>query len=134
MGWSGPMTHRQFLVWRGFLRDEWNRPTRDNYYQMMIANTSLLPHVKKGSKLGFEDFRIRFGKEEDKPKVSKEVNNEMAKARWLGWVGGARVMNEKGEVVAWAGKGSAKGDALALGLKDDERVKIEGNPERPRKG
>lgn len=31
------MTHRQFLVWRLWLREEWNRPNRTDHYIMQIA-------------------------------------------------------------------------------------------------
>lgn len=37
MGWSGTMTHRQFIVWKKWLHDEWERPSRSDKYIMRLT-------------------------------------------------------------------------------------------------
>jgi hypothetical protein len=40
MGWEGPMTHRQFLTWRAWQAEEWNKPSRADYYARQAAGES----------------------------------------------------------------------------------------------
>lgn len=54
------MTHRQFLAWQAWLDDQWNEPSRADYYAMSTAC-----HVRKSQstepqKVKFEDFKIPF--------------------------------------------------------------------------
>lgn len=37
MGWYGPLTHRQFLVWQVWLRNQWNQPSRSDFYTMQLT-------------------------------------------------------------------------------------------------
>ncbi len=37
MGWSGPMTHRQYLALVYWMDLEWDRPNRTDYYLMQVA-------------------------------------------------------------------------------------------------
>lgn len=60
MGWPGPMTHRQFMAWQFWEAEQWNQPSRSDYYAMLIANR--VDHVlaeKKDSNL--EPYVIPFG-------------------------------------------------------------------------
>lgn len=37
MGWDGPMTERQYLVWLAWLYEDYNRPSRADYYALKVA-------------------------------------------------------------------------------------------------
>ena len=37
MGWTGPLTHRQYLGWQAWLEIEWDRPSRSDWYAMQVA-------------------------------------------------------------------------------------------------
>jgi hypothetical protein len=37
MGWTGPMTERQFEGWNDWLSRQWNEPDRSDYYLMQVA-------------------------------------------------------------------------------------------------
>jgi hypothetical protein len=60
MGWDGPLTHRQFIVWQVWLNQQKNMPSRDNYYQMQIAREVRRQYSKKPNKVQTEEFKIKF--------------------------------------------------------------------------
>jgi hypothetical protein len=37
LGWSGSMTHRQFMVWQKWLRDERSKPSRTDQYLIQLT-------------------------------------------------------------------------------------------------
>lgn len=37
LGWSGPMTYRQYLAWQAWIDMEWDRPSRSDWYAMQTA-------------------------------------------------------------------------------------------------
>lgn len=55
------MTHRQYLAWREWLAEQWNRPSRTDHYLMQVAAETIRPHLKKGAKTTLADFRLSFG-------------------------------------------------------------------------
>jgi hypothetical protein len=60
MGWPGPLTHRQYLVWQRWLQDEWNRPSRADYHVMRVAQ--VVASVAPGApQQGYE--LLKFGVE-----------------------------------------------------------------------
>lgn len=61
MGWSGPMTHRQFRAWVEFLREDWNNPSRSDYYQMQVALEVVRSRAgTKSRRLKLNDLKIPF--------------------------------------------------------------------------
>lgn len=46
MGWPGPMTERQFITWQAWLREEYNNPSRADYYAMEVARACGAKNVK----------------------------------------------------------------------------------------
>lgn len=62
MGWPGPMTHRQFLVWQAWLDKEWNVPSRSDWYAMQTAREVLCSGQDKEyrAKVSAGDFRMPF--------------------------------------------------------------------------
>lgn len=61
MGWPGPMTHRQFKLWRVWLSAEWNRPSRSDHYVMRAAFETRLGNAgKKARDVKMEHMELRF--------------------------------------------------------------------------
>lgn len=73
--------HREYLAWMAKFRDEWNEPSRSDYYLMQIAAAVI--RMKKG---GLDKLRIPFqfkdAAAKDGPKMTAETATEIAKARW----------------------------------------------------
>ena len=53
LGYAGPLTHRQYLAWQRWLDEQWNEPSRSDYYAMQVAAAVML----KGHEAP-EDFRL----------------------------------------------------------------------------
>lgn len=51
-------THRQWLVWREWLRRQWNDPSRTDYYLMQLA--LILAASKKNQRRQPSDYKINF--------------------------------------------------------------------------
>jgi len=60
MGWQGPLTHRQAIVWQAYLEDQWERPSRSDFYLMQIACEAAYSNRKRPSKVKLDAFRIEF--------------------------------------------------------------------------
>lgn len=80
------MTHRQFRVWKQWLRDENNRPQRIDYYLMQIAAEIRKPNVKNHRKVRTGDFRLVF-KDVDKVEEGMEAKIKRSKSAWIGVLG-----------------------------------------------
>jgi hypothetical protein len=86
MGWEGPITHRQYLVWIEWLDMQYDYPSRADYYEMQTAAEVCRMRVgKKASTIKLESMRIRFRNGEEK-RLSKEEVTRLSKQRWLGIV------------------------------------------------
>lgn len=73
-------TQRQFLVTLAWIEHDMSRPSRSDHYLMQVAAEGRRALVEKPSLVKVEDFRIRFGSDEDRPEPSK-VNH--SKNMWL---------------------------------------------------
>ena len=88
------MTHRQFLAWQAWLEDEWNRPSRTDYYLMRVAQRVHQTMVKNKAGVTVKDQRVEFdvGRPRAKPKKKSEAEVKRIAAeqrvKWLGIVGG----------------------------------------------
>lgn len=75
LGFDGPLTHRQYLGWNEWLREQWNRPDRADHYRMQIASSM------SGEKIG--NLKIRFGE-------PAQLTPEQIESVWLGKLRGHR--------------------------------------------
>lgn len=83
LGWPGPVTYRQYLVWMEWLRRQWNEPSRSDHYAMQVGA------IQAGEKdLG--KLKLKFGSSNSSagnaPWVTKAKIAEWeaiaAKAKW----------------------------------------------------
>lgn len=90
MGWPGPMTHRQFRVWRAWLEMDMDRPGKAEWYIMQATAEGIRPHLKKGAKVGAGDYKMKFttaGRKKKAPAPAQSLNEN--KAIWLNYFAGA---------------------------------------------
>ncbi len=83
MGWEGPVTHRQLLMWGEHFRLEMDRPSRTDFYLMRVAFEAFYSQRKYPNKIDLEPFRLSFSsKEPGTPgdKLSKHLNKSTASA------------------------------------------------------
>jgi hypothetical protein len=64
MGWKGPVTHWQFIVWQVWLEQEWNKPSRTDHYLMQL-NATVRGLVSK-DRTSLSDLQIKFQLPSDK--------------------------------------------------------------------
>lgn len=89
MGWPGPMTHRQFLVWQVWLRLEWDKPSRSDAYAMQVAAEVRRVLHNKPRTVQLKDFVLKLENRVATATVSaapglskKELVTAFAKAKW----------------------------------------------------
>lgn len=104
MGWNGPITHRQYICWLVWLKNQQNIPTKDNYYQMQIACELRRTVVKNPNKINTEDFKLKFVRKNNKDEeISEEEFKkqvQMTKAIVMSMMTAPiTVENEKGETI-----------------------------------
>jgi hypothetical protein len=64
MGWEGPVTHRQLLVWGEYFRAEMDRPSRTDFYLMRVAFEAFYSQRKYPNEIDLEPFRLKFSSKE----------------------------------------------------------------------
>ncbi len=73
MGWEGPVTHRQLLVWEEYFRMEMDHPSRSDFYQMRTAFEAFYSQRKYPDKIDLEPFRLAFSsKSPDTPATNSK--------------------------------------------------------------
>lgn len=89
MGWPGPMTHLQFMVWMRWLRKRWERPSLSDHYQMQTACEVRRVLARNRRAIKLEHFKLGFGGHTKKPLSDQQKKNIMAvsKARWIAAMG-----------------------------------------------
>lgn len=77
-------THRQGIFWRLWLAKRLNRPSRDNYYHMRIAQVVRQSAVKNPNKVKLDQFKIEFAAKR------RPTTTDIAKSKshWIAAVGG----------------------------------------------
>lgn len=88
------MSHREVAARLQWLEDQWNEPSRTDYYLMQVALESFFSHRKRPKDPLPSDWKIPFKFEKrdqpaNKPKT-REQATAWAKARWFGLVGVTR--------------------------------------------
>lgn len=74
-------------MWLTWLDLQWDRPTREDVYQMQVACEVRRGYVKNPRRVNLKDFFLDFGVERKKPKLTKEQAARVSKARWVGMMG-----------------------------------------------
>lgn len=84
MGWEGPVTHRQLLVWEEYFRMDMDRPSRSDFYQMRSAFEAFYSQRKYPDKIDLEPFRLKFSsKESGKSSYTSKKNMDKGTATAL---------------------------------------------------
>lgn len=87
MGWPGPLTHRQFLVWGHWLDGEWNRPDRGDKYLQQVAYEVRRGNAKHPNRVKFEHLELKFRRRGERPNnLTREQAARISKAKWIGMV------------------------------------------------
>ena len=83
LGWRGPITYRQFLVYEQYEADQMQYPSRTDHYLMAIR-LDMRNLTAKVQSTDLEKMRLvpKKGGRRSKP-VSKELATAWAKSRWL---------------------------------------------------
>lgn len=70
MGWSGPMTSRQYWAWLDWIEDDMDRPSRTDWYLMELTEVLRCHALKDWEHYDASKRKIRFlhrGEERRKP-------------------------------------------------------------------
>ena len=78
------ISHREFRTWQAWKRDQWNNPSRTDYYLMQIAGC--VKHVLSKRKWSIGSMKIPF-KAAKQHKPSADEVTRQAKARWFARLG-----------------------------------------------
>jgi hypothetical protein len=84
MGWDGPVTHRQFLAWMSWMEEQWDMPTRTDYYLMQIDNSVKRVLSKRPSAIKLEHSKLVFREKKKEVPLTKEQAASISKAKWVG--------------------------------------------------
>ena len=84
-------THRELQVWRMYLEEQWNKPSRVDNYLMQIAGEirrvyyllQVFGSKKKPYPVELKDFYLEF----EKPKPTKEKAEKASKRGWFSVLG-----------------------------------------------
>lgn len=58
MGWPGPITHRQFVVWEAWLKEEWDKPNRGDNYLMLVA--AWVRRLSENCEVDVDRMKLKF--------------------------------------------------------------------------
>lgn len=87
MGWSGPLTHRQYLAWQAWFDAEWDRPNRTDNYLMSIACEVRRSQSKRPARHKLEHMRLKFRRKHEQTGPPSQAQIDAAKAVWMARVG-----------------------------------------------
>lgn len=84
LGWNGPLTHRQFVLWNLWLDEQLNIPTRDNYYQMQVACETRRMFSKNPQGIKIDHFKLKFKREKEQTVTTDQERIRQIHQRWIG--------------------------------------------------
>lgn len=87
MGWDGPTTNRQHLVWVEWLKMQWNAPNRTDHYLMQVAAEVARQWAKHPQSCKLGNFIIQFGGDKPLTPTQRKRQIQDSKDRWLSAVG-----------------------------------------------
>lgn len=73
MGWPGPITHRQYLAWMGYLRERDRNPSPDQWYMMAIAAEVRRTISKNPNQVQPSDCRLELREAKEASSSSQET-------------------------------------------------------------
>lgn len=84
----GRITHREFLVREAWVEQQWNRPSRTDFYLMRVAQRVQQVLAKNPGNITLEHQRVEIERKPVKPKtqLTLEQQTVRSKAAWLGAV------------------------------------------------
>ena len=83
------ITHREFKTWIAWLDDQWNKPSKSDYYLMQIAG--YVSHVLSKKSWKLDTYKVNFqvgDQKQSKDDIGRKT--EAAKARWRARAGLSR--------------------------------------------
>lgn len=83
LGLSGPLTHRQYLTWLEWDRDQWERPSRSDFYTMQLTCEVRRLLAKHPNQVKLQNCILKFG-DKDKGPIDPEEATRRSKAAWFG--------------------------------------------------
>jgi hypothetical protein len=88
MGWTGPLTYRQALVWQAWLDMQWNMPSRSDFYAMQTALEVVRMRLgKKAGRAKMKNMKLKFDERNAALKVSRQQAAMYSQAMWFQRVG-----------------------------------------------
>lgn len=87
MGWVGPTTNRQHLVWLEWFKLQWNNPSKTDHYLMQITAEVARQWAKHPQNCKISNYIIPFGERRQPTATERKEEIASAKSRWLGFVG-----------------------------------------------
>lgn len=108
-------THRQYLTWMAWLDEQWNSPSRTDYYLIQIAylvGCVMSMFSSRRSTTRFETYKLKFTTPAAKKSAAgRDMAAAASKAGWFGMFGmlGARKLHSKAAEDALARRNAANG-------------------------
>lgn len=84
------ITPREFRLWQGWFRYQWNHPTLTDYYLAQVSmQLQAIAYIllKRNKRVRFEDFLLKFDWTKGQETMSVEQATTFAKAKWFGVTG-----------------------------------------------
>lgn len=81
------MTHRQWLGWQAWLRDQWNQPDRHDHYLMSIAWEVRNVLASKPQPFRSADYQLEWKEKGKESPMTIEQETAYQKARWFAATG-----------------------------------------------
>lgn len=101
MGWDGPLTHRQFIVWHAWLNEQFNEPSRTDYYLMQLSCEVRRILNKHPNRVKTDQFKLKFKYKEGKATdiQTREQKIQSTKNLWISRMSAPVTVRENGKVV-----------------------------------
>lgn len=74
-------TNREYLTWMDWLEEQWEHPTRGDFYLMQIARQVACVLSKEPDRIKLQDFLLTF-RRKDSQRLSGEARMSRSKAFW----------------------------------------------------
>lgn len=93
------LSYREYKLRLAWLEDQWNNPSRTDYYLMRL--TAIVGGLFSKKKVKLEDQKISFDNSTSratKPKITKEQASAKSKSRWFGFLGLQKKNTEESKI------------------------------------
>lgn len=119
----GRWPDRVFRAALQWMRDQWNEPSRSDYYMMLVAMEVARKLARQPGKIQLKHFRIKFAEASQgmDPEKAKKFASELSRARLMAMVEAARRKKERGQ-------GARLKEPTRKRLEREKREREGGNP------